>query len=155
MIWHASINFTTRTPMHEDTPFDLSDRLSAHSPAMSVDRDWRGGAITVCVEADTAINAASEAMAVVSDALTAEDLDWTTTAITVQNEDVFSAELNKPLFPEVVGYAEIAKLVGVSRQRARQFAEKPSFPAPVIKTAQGPLFNLHAVERWLETRTAS
>ena len=141
--------------MHEDTPFELSDKLAAYSPVMSVDRDWRGGTITVCVEASSAAGSVTEATSAVAHALAAEDLDWTTTAIKVQNEDAFEAELNRPLFPEVVGYAEIAKMAGVSRQRARQFAEKPSFPAPVIETAQGPLMSKHAIERWLETRTAS
>lgn len=155
MIWHARIGFTTAEAMDEDTPFDIADALDNYSPSMSVNRDLAGGGVTICVDANTIDAAATDALSVVTAALTAEGLDWTLTELNVQNEDVFAAELDSPLYPEVVGYAEIAKMAGVSRQRARQLAEKPSFPAPVITTTQGPLMNKHAIERWLETRTAS
>lgn len=155
VIWHAHIVFTTTNPMDEDTPFDITDALAKYSPSMSVSRNLAGGGITICVDADNIGTATTDALSIVATALAAESLDWTFTELKVQNEYTFTAELDTPLYPEVVGYAEIAKMAGVSRQRARQFAEKPSFPAPVIETAQGPLMNKHAIERWLETRTAS
>lgn len=52
----------------------------------------------------------------------------------------------------MVGYAEIAKAAGVSRQRIRQLAATAGFPAPVIKTAAGPLFPKAAAEQWARTR---
>lgn len=51
----------------------------------------------------------------------------------------FTQQLARPLFPEVVGYSEIADMAGVTRQRARKFATHAGFPSPVIKTAHGPL----------------
>lgn len=51
--------------------------------------------------------------------------------------------------PELVGYAEIATIAGVSRQRARELSGKPGFPPPAVVTASGPLRVKADVERWL------
>lgn len=54
--------------------------------------------------------------------------------------------------PELVGYAEIASMAGVSRQRARQFASLEGFPTPAVETSYGPLRLKTEVQSWLDTR---
>jgi len=57
-----------------------------------------------------------------------------------------------PVIPDLVSYAEIAEIAGVSRQRARQFADIEGFPKPVVETAAGPLRLKASVEAWVERR---
>ena len=56
----------------------------------------------------------------------------------------------QPLYPDVVGYSEIADMAGVSRQAARLWGSNPTFPPAVIETAQGPLRLKAAVQAWIE-----
>jgi hypothetical protein len=60
------------------------------------------------------------------------------------------AELKRPPGPELVGIAELAELAGVSRQRASILARREGFPDPLATLAAGPVWNLHAVRRFLE-----
>jgi hypothetical protein len=43
---------------------------------------------------------------------------------------------------------EIAELLGVTKQRARQIASEPGFPRPVDGDAGGRLWDRREVERW-------
>ncbi|MCP2377913.1 hypothetical protein [Cutibacterium modestum] len=74
------------------------------------------------------------------------------TGLEARQEGEFFAGLDRPLFPPVAGYAEIAEAAGVSRQRIRQLAGTAGFPVPVIETTQGPLFPKAAAEQWARTR---
>lgn len=46
------------------------------------------------------------------------------------------------------GVAEVAEVIGVSRQRLSKLRERPDFPAPIGKLAQGPVWDLDEVEAW-------
>lgn len=145
--WQATVTFVGHTD--DDTAFTIMEALGRFGAAMSVERDYSGGTVTLSVEAATPIDAAKEAAHLVSDAAPGP---ITIIGLEVLTETDADTRLKEPMFPEVVGYAEIGHLAGVSRQRARQFSDNPSFPQPVITTAQGPLYGRHAVERWLENR---
>ena len=153
--WQASVAFMSAHPFTEDAAFDTIEALLTHGAAMSVERDLSGGSVTLSVEAATPLDAAAEATRLVTSAAEPILGSISVTGIEVLSESAVDAELARPLFPEVVGYAEIADMAGVSRQRARQFASLSGFPKPVIETAQGPLMGRHAVARWLETRNTS
>lgn len=57
---------------------------------------------------------------------------------------------------QLAGYAEIARLAGVSRQRARELADLSGFPPVVAQSrSAGPLRDLAAVEAWVETWKAT
>jgi hypothetical protein len=47
-----------------------------------------------------------------------------------------------------MGTSEIAKLLGVSRQRANQLAQREGFPEPIARLAAGPIWEAGAVEQW-------
>jgi transcriptional regulator with XRE-family HTH domain len=49
---------------------------------------------------------------------------------------------------ELVGVAELAEFLGVSRQRASELANAREFPAPVTRLASGPLWRKSAVARF-------
>lgn len=53
-----------------------------------------------------------------------------------------------PKNPQLMGSAEIAELLGVSRQRVQQLIAKPDFPAPVADLAMGKVWRAEDVHAW-------
>jgi predicted DNA-binding transcriptional regulator AlpA len=49
---------------------------------------------------------------------------------------------------KTVRIVEIAELLGVSKQRAHQLADKDGFPAPVAEDGRGPLWDRREVAAW-------
>lgn len=55
---------------------------------------------------------------------------------------------------ELVGVAEIAQLVGVSRQRINELVRSdPDFPAPEAELAAGRIWTREDIERWMAARS--
>lgn len=153
--WHVTVEFAACAAIDEDTTFDVASELGDYGAVMSVSPDFTTGSTLLTVEAQSALDATTKASELVVDALASHGLDGIdVVSLRAQRQDAFESELNTPIFPEVVGYAEIADMAGVTRQRARQFAQASGFPVPVIETAQGPLMAKAAVQRWLEKRAA-
>jgi len=150
--WHASLTFTVQHAYDSDTAFDLIDSLDDSGAAMSIANDYKGGSVTLTIESDTAVAAANAATNNLLEHAPASIGVIEITGIEILSEEAMDAYLDEPVFPEVVGYAEIAELGGFSRQRARQLADSEAFPPAVITTAQGPLYSKHAIDRWLESR---
>lgn len=151
--WHINIEFTVAQPFSEETPFELMDALEEYAAAVSVSREFDAGGLTLTTTANDYEEATRTALNDSVKAITELMGNPTITSVKTQSEEAFQKELSEPLYPEVVSFAEIAKIAGVSRQRARQFPAISSFPKPVIQTSQGSLFNLHAVKKWVETRS--
>jgi len=51
----------------------------------------------------------------------------------------------------LMGAAEIADRLGVSRQRVQQLVSRPDFPAPSHVLAMGKVWETEDVERWIAT----
>jgi predicted DNA-binding transcriptional regulator AlpA len=49
---------------------------------------------------------------------------------------------------QLMGTAEVAKLLGVSRQRVNQLSHRDDFPEPVARLAAGPVWQTVDIERW-------
>lgn len=150
--WHARIAWAVDTPEDPAVVLDILDALSAHSAVGSSGQDGLSGAVVLTVEADTITEGIASALALAGEAVRGQIPGAEIVAVDVKAAAAVERELEAPLFPEVVGYAEIAAMAGVSRQRVRKFPEQPGFPAPVIETAQGPLMPKAAVASWLTTR---
>ena len=145
MMWHVRLSLRA---VSEDMMLDALEALDHLSPVASLSQDGHTGSISVFVEADSLLHAAETARTAIVEACG----DVTVTGLEARPEGEFFADLDRPLFPPVVGYTEIAHLAGLSRQRIRQLAATAGFPAPVIKTAAGPLFPKAAAEQWARTR---
>lgn len=152
--WHIAANFTVTPKLDLDAVFDVETKLEDLAAVMSVARAFDAGSVAVTVDASAASEAFTTATTRITEAFTSVNVTATITGINIQTTEEFDRELSEPIYPEVVSYAEIAKIEGVSRQRARQFADTDTFPKPVIKTGQGPLYSRHAVENWLANRKA-
>jgi len=53
-----------------------------------------------------------------------------------------------PVAQDLVGVAEIAEMLGVTRQRVHQLTRTPGFPAPVATLIGGRIYDRDEVERW-------
>lgn len=53
---------------------------------------------------------------------------------------------------EVMGAAEIGRLLGVSRQRVQQIIARPDFPAPATELAMGKIWLASEVRAWRDAR---
>lgn len=150
--WHASITFTCISEFSDDAAFDLMDALLDHGVSMTTARDHLSGTITTTLEADTALAATNKAIMLLQSFAPSTIGEVTIAGIEVLTDSDLDIELARPTFPEVVGFAEIAEMGGFDRSRSRQLAKSSAFPAPVIKTSQGPLYSKHAIARYLENR---
>lgn len=144
-MWHVRLSLRA---VDEDQLFAALDAVDHLSPSATFGPDDDTGSIAVFVDASSAHAASDAACSILAEALP----DAVITGIEVRQEGEFFADLERPIFPAVVGYAEIAEIAGVSRQRVRQLADSDGFPSPVIETAQGPLFPQVAAERWASSR---
>lgn len=154
--WHVDVRFRTAKPFKEDAAFDLIEALSANSAAVSIERDCQGGTVSLSVDGlATVLDALESASDIVRKAT--KKLLGTVDIVGLDGmtEEAFLEKLNQPAIPPVVGYAEIAELAGVTRQRARQFTIARGFPQAVITTGQGPLMDRAAVVSWLANRKTS
>ena len=53
---------------------------------------------------------------------------------------------------DLVGATDIARILGVSRQRVYQLAERPGFPKPATSLARGALWSRGEIEAWRDER---
>lgn len=64
--------------------------------------------------------------------------------------DEFVRRTDDPNVPELVGVAEVARLLKVSRQRVSELSRRSDFPAPLARLATGPIWKKSAVLRFLK-----
>lgn len=145
--WMVTIDFTMQhfTP---DMSLDLSETLGSYSAATAVYSDESGGSLTLAITANDPVEAVQNTIRL----LTQQLPNSTVTAVEAKPWERMICENAEPTFPPVVSYIEIAGMAGVSRQRAREFRDIPTFPKPILETSQGPLFLKSAVEQWVATR---
>ena len=148
--WQAVVDFTTATPVEDEQLSDILEALAGYGPSASMLPDRTGAGVALHVNAPCALDAATKAVS----ALAESDVfpGFSVTSVEATEWSLALKRLDEPVFPPVAGYAEIARMAGVSRQRAAHFPECKGFPKPVIRTSQGPLYDRHAVESWLESR---
>lgn len=53
---------------------------------------------------------------------------------------------------DLVGVAEIAELLGVSRQQVHRLSVQEGFPEPVARLSAGTIWRRRDIERWAKTR---
>ena len=150
--WSVYVDFTLHDELSADDALDVMEDLGSYGAVIALARDGKGKSIALHVQADTVLKAAQEAIK-----LTTSTIKRGIEVVGVEVKDLVTAEKEAlaPTFPEVVGYAEIAAMAGVTRQRARMFPKIDTFPSPVITTAQGPLYAKSAVEAWIASRSTS
>ena len=70
--------------------------------------------------------------------------------VDAMTEDNLDRLLNEPA-ETYLGVSEVAKLLGVSRQRVSELRTSEAFPAPVAEIAAGPVWKGSSLRRFVET----
>lgn len=151
--WQVTLDFATDADIEEDTLFDIIEEFADHGASAALDANRMGGSLTLSVTADSGLAALTKVLVMIADSPTLREAEITGFEVTDWNEA--RRRNREPLFPKVVGYAEIARMTGVSRQRAAMFPKIGTFPKPVIETSQGPLYSEDAVAAWASTRRST
>ncbi|WP_143020327.1 hypothetical protein [Sinosporangium album] len=144
--WQVEVTLISRAPLAEEHRDRITTALSG--PVIIADDNRNGTmSITFRVRAESRDRAVFEASSALTDAArqTLGDI-LPFLGISAGRDGGTASELA----PSLVGYIEISTLLGVSRQRARELAEKHGlFPAPVARLATGPVFTLESVQEFL------
>lgn len=57
--------------------------------------------------------------------------------------------MSNPRLPDLMGAGEIARLLGVSRQRVQQLAQRPDWPSPVAILDMGKVWISDDIHQWV------
>lgn len=144
MRWEARVEGT-----FDGDPGEVFDALPAGA---TVTQEGADVTVRLGLDASTLRQAVNQALAAVRHA----GVGRVETAHVTTTERA-AAEAETPAAWDLMGVAEIAAALGVTRQRAGQVTGRPDFPAPVIRLASGPAWTRAAVEefegRWARRRT--
>jgi hypothetical protein len=142
MWWSAYIEAASdkaENPVEVEQLEQLADLLEPFSASVGGGGDHYSARLSVDAEMERL--AAEQAL---TNFATARDKvglpPWPVVHLDMMTEDRLDAELARPPFPDVVGVAEAAKLLGVSKQRLLQLTERDDFPAPMVRLAAGPVW---------------
>lgn len=104
------------------------------------------------VDAPTSVEAATEADQVFRKAVAAAGLPaWPVVRLETMTVAELDADLAQATFPRLVGVAELAEILGVSRARASELAHSSAdFPPPTVRLASGPVWTEPSVRRFIE-----
>jgi hypothetical protein len=138
--------------LDEDGIGDLIEALSQESAAVS----FLPGrySVRLTVQASDIPAALAEATSRASGAVEKARLPlWPFVQATVLTAEEFDRELRQPALPVLLGVAELAERLGVTRQRASDLARASSFPRPITTLASGPVWAEPTVTRYIGTWT--
>lgn len=111
-------------------------------------------AVAISIDAADANRAVARATERIRDAFATLRLPSSARArivgVAAKRADLVAAELDRPTFPEIVGVAEVAELLGVSKQRITELRTSGRLPSPIADLRAGPVWPKAAIERWLE-----
>ncbi len=156
--WHAVVEVNQPT-LDDDQIDTLTDELPGYATLThNADRGRLSmrfivDAATLRQATETALRAARRACGVAFASKVPE-----LTQIRVLPVDDQMRELEYPQPQDLIGYVEIAEILGVTRQRARELATtNPDFPRPLAQLAASPVYTRPSVTafaaRWPRRRT--
>jgi len=149
-----SIDLETRHTLGQrrmlDVVYGLLDRLTKHAAVASAGRRTLGVRFNiVAAEPDRAM---AMALQLFTRTLRRVGFPGRPEIVSVELETVTeqARRLKEPTLPPFAGISEVAKILGVTRQRAHQLAQTAGFPQPLAMLAAGPIWNRHAIDRFSE-----
>lgn len=124
---------------------DAIDAFAARLPHGVID-------VTVHVSTDqSAFIAQTEAWRKVQDVIGGDP--FAIAGFEVMTESEYERRAEAPTMPELVGAAEIADELGVSRQRVHQLRKLEEFPAPLAELGGGAIWDAAAVRKFVGSWT--
>ncbi len=137
----------------DERVFEVLERLDSHAPAASVARDGSSIALRFAVVGDDVagtLDAAQRGVELVQSALRPDERGLKIVEVDAAAMDELEHEIGTRNVPEMVGVAELADLLHVSKQRASSLAKAKSFPRPFAILASGPVWAKTTVLRFLK-----
>ena len=134
--WHASEGLNL-----ESIADELMSAFSSWSPAVSLDD--KSITVALTVEAPSLKEALEDGFERLS-SFSGREIE--PIAARVSRQADFEAALLEPRIPQLMGVAEIAERLGVSKQRVSELARGQNFPRPVIALAAGPVWLASSIE---------
>ncbi|GAA5035516.1 hypothetical protein [Actinopolymorpha pittospori] len=148
-IWAARVEWYEAGDTTANGLATIAETLEPHRAAVGRELEPDRASACLVVESKALPQAVDLAMRLVRDAVQEAGRRFDPLGVEVLDEETFVARVTKPSIPPLVGYAEIAEIAGVSRQRARELATLQGFPPTVVATLSGPLWVRSQVEAWL------
>ena len=129
---------------------DVLEHLAPYSPVGAVDP--QSLSVQMSVEAETIEKAVAVARRLFTSALRKSGFVGPVVIVMAgaQTEDKLIKSLRESNVPDIVGVAEVANILSVSRQRVSELARSGRFPHPVTTLAAGPIWYRAAIARYVE-----
>jgi len=159
MEWSVRIEAVGRPgTVTEEHVFEVLEYLGMLAPVASVARDGSSIAVRLALAGDTSdtLDAVNKGAELVKDALQMAEFsvgpgaDLNITEAEASSMEGLEHELETSNVPEVVGVAELADMLNVSKQRASSLAKAKSFPRPLAVLASGPVWAKNTVLRFVQ-----
>ncbi len=145
-----SVRFETTGHFTEDHAEAILEALEKCGPAVSYSS--KSLSARFWVEAETPQHAFDAGFRLFRSALSEIGIKPTENVVEVECQRL--ADLDRSIkesnAPDVVGVAEVAKALGVSKQRTSELARSADFPRPVARLASGPVWKWSAIVRYVK-----
>lgn len=132
----------------EDHADEIMDALESHSASVSYSTHTMSARF--CVDADLPMRAAASGLQLLRSALKKAGIKAPPASIAefeVQAFDDLDRSLGEANVPDLVGVAETAEILKVSRQRVSQLMRVRNFPRPFVILASGPVWKKSTITR--------
>jgi hypothetical protein len=141
--WTITLGYSSETALTDDQIDKIHEQLADLAVAVALTTDPPAVSIVLTVDAPT-VHQAIETAATRTRPVIAGEL----TSLEAFTTAAFDRALDEPTIPDLVGIAEIAEILGVSRQRAHVLTGSPAFPDPVARLAATPVWRRTAVDSY-------
>lgn len=147
--WTVRVVVSTPTPVTDTVLDRLADLGDEFDATVARHRDGIGVVLTFTVNDQdagrAAVDARTRALGIVNTAARAENV----VDLRVCAPELYEAEAFRPDSPELLAAADVADVLGVSRQRVHQLAAEHSrFPAPYLRLGSGPIWARPAIDHF-------
>lgn len=147
--WTARIVVATSAPITDAMLDQLADLGDGYDATVARHRDGIGVVITFDVDDQDAAQAAIRARTLAIDIVNSTTSTENVVDLRVCTPELYAAEALRPDTPELLAAADVAEVLGVSRQRVHQLAtEQPRFPAPYLRLGSGPIWTRPSIEHF-------
>ncbi|NUR01386.1 MAG: hypothetical protein HOY79_34125 [Streptomyces sp.] len=128
----------------------MQEHLAAHAARLGYAPGTDNVSVQMIVDASTARQALDAGIKAVTRAARVAGASPDVLAVELLTEEALDRRLAEPPIPELAGLSEVGEILGVSRQRAGQLAERDGFPPVVALLKSGPVFVAWQVRKFAE-----
>jgi len=145
--WTVRLETSWPALITEDHADEIMEALKDYGPAVSYGPHTLSA--TFCVTSDSAKSASRRGFDLFASALKKAGIreGIGVVGVEIQTIDDLTRSVRQPNFPELLGVAELAAVLNVSKQRASELARLSDFPKPIVQLKSGPVWRKATVMR--------